>query len=75
MTLDGLNWNDHSCYNYSNTLDVATAVTILANATAEVGTFPPFLNSNSLKICAGFPKALPEDPCPHFANSDTELTP
>lgn len=36
MTLDGLNWNDHSCYNYSNTLDVATAVTILANATAEV---------------------------------------
>jgi len=36
MELDDLNWNDHSCYDYSNILDVAAGVTILPNATAEV---------------------------------------
>ena len=36
LTLDDLNWQDHSCYNYSITLQQAANVTILANATAEV---------------------------------------
>ena len=34
--LNDLNWDDHSCFNYSNTLNVASNVTILSNATAEV---------------------------------------
>ena len=36
MSLSALNWNDHSCYEYSSILDNAANVTILANATAEV---------------------------------------
>lgn len=36
MSLNALNWDDHSCYAYSSILDNARNVTILANATAEV---------------------------------------
>ena len=34
--LDQLNWQDHACWNYSSTLQNATSITILPNATANV---------------------------------------
>ena len=46
LSLDDLNWDDHSCYQYSSILDNTQGVTILANATAEVAQPPSMASSD-----------------------------